>query len=142
MGVCVREKERVGGGCMGDQAAGAGAEAGEGCSGAGTQLLSWPTHIAQNPLAPLSLWQGSYEGLRAWGIGQLVRLGAAGPGKGGKAKDGDKAGKAKEGDKVASITLRRFYRPEDISKEQAYKAASYHEVRWGGSAGGLGAAVA
>lgn len=78
--------------------------------------------------------QGSYEGLRAWGIGQLVKLGAAGA----KGKDKEKAGgssKGKEG-KVASLTVRRFWRPEDISKEQAYKASSYHEVR--GTSRGLG----
>ena len=93
--------------------------------------------------------QGSYEGLRAWGICQLVRLGAEekkggakGKGKkGGSAEDdweeaeGPKArgkkggaGKARGGDRLAGLTVRRYYRPEDISLQQAYKAGSYYEV--------------
>ncbi|PSC75867.1 DNA (cytosine-5)-methyltransferase 1-like [Micractinium conductrix] len=97
--------------------------------------------------------KGSYEGLRAWGICQLVRLGADKKGadkkgadkKGKKAKKGSmgsdseeevevevktKKGGKKGGDasKLAPLTVKRFWRPEDISADQAYKAASYYEV--------------
>ena len=51
------------------------------------QLLTSKTRAGTRP-------QGSYEGLRAWGIGQLVRLGAAGPGKG-KADKAAKDGKVR-----------------------------------------------
>lgn len=100
-------------------------------------------------LANSRFHKGSYEGLRAWGICQLVRLGAEekkggakGKGKkGGSAEDdweeaeGPKArgkkggaGKARGGDRLAGLTVRRYYRPEDISLQQAYKAGSYYEV--------------
>ena len=99
-------------------------------------------------LANSRFHKGSYEGLRAWGICQLVRLGAAGAGAGagkGKGKKGAAAGAEEEaaagsskagaaGKAPSSLTVRRFYRPEDISREQSYKAASYYEVyasgRW------------
>lgn len=29
---------------------------------------------------------------------------------------------------MSNLTLRRFYRPEDVSRDQAYRAASFHEV--------------
>jgi hypothetical protein len=88
-------------------------------------------------LANSRFHKGSYEGLRAWGICQLVRLGAAGAGAGkGKGKKGAAAadeeaagsGKAGAGKAPSSLTVRRFYRPEDISREQSYKAGSYYEV--------------
>ena len=110
-------------------------------------------------LANSRFHKGSYEGLRAWGICQLVRVGAApatkaggkagAKGKGGKGKKGEEEGReertrgggaAKEG-KVGSLTVKRFYRPEDISREQAYKAGSYYEVYASGESacGGQGA---
>lgn len=71
-----------------------------------------------------------------------MRLGAAGAGKkGGKGGSSKEEGKDKEAggsskgkkaggeERVASLTVRRFYRPEDISKDHAYEATSYHEVR-------------
>ena len=57
-----------------------------------------------------------------------MRLGAANPK---KEKEAGKAAAGKEGKdsgKVTSLTLKRFYRPEDISKDLAYKSSSYHEV--------------
>ena len=103
------------------------------------------------PPASRSRLQGSHVGLRAWGIAQLVRLGkvekAEGKGKAAKGKgkkgeddweDSEEAGSNKgggkgrgaaaAGDKVSALTVRRYYRPEDISREQAYKAASFYEV--------------
>jgi hypothetical protein len=107
--------------------------------------------------------QGSYEGLRAWGICRLVRVGGAkpAPAKGkGKGKAGSKEddwerseeatgkkGKARggkeAGDKLGALAVQRYYRPEDISRQQAYKAASFYEVYasggWGwGCVGGGG----
>jgi DNA (cytosine-5)-methyltransferase 1 len=94
-------------------------------------------------LANSRFHKGSYEGLRAWGICQLVRLGAAEAKKGKKGAKGSMGpdsedegetskkgkGKTRGGDgKVSTLTVRRFYRPEDISQEQAYKAASFYEV--------------
>lgn len=101
-------------------------------------------------LAPDRTSQGSYEGLRAWGICRLVRVGGAkpAPAKGkGKGKVGSKeddwerseeatgkkgGGKARggkeAGDKLGALAVQRYYRPEDISREQAYKAASFYEV--------------
>ena len=52
---------------------------------------------------------GTNAGLRAYGIGRVVSIGAAG------GKRAKKAA-AKEG----QITVQRFYRPEDISREAAY----------------------
>jgi hypothetical protein len=99
-------------------------------------------------LANSRFHKGSYEGLRAWGICQLVRLGAVGAGAAGKGK-GKKgaadeevaaAGSSKAGKAPSSLTVRRFYRPEDISREQSYKAGSYYEVyasgAWVGAAAG------
>ena len=74
---------------------------------------------------------------------------AGAKGKGGKGKKGEEEGReertrgggaAKEG-KVGSLTVKRFYRPEDISREQAYKAGSYYEVYASGESacGGQGA---
>lgn len=104
--------------------------------------------------------QGSYEGLRAWGIARLVRVGAAKPaaaakgkgkGKAGSKEDdweqseeatGKKGGKARggrdAGDKLGALTVQRYFRPEDISREQAYKAASFYEVYASGEAGVCG----
>ena len=54
-----------------------------------------------------------------------MRLGAANTK---KDKEAGKAGAGKDSGKVTSLTLKRFYRPEDVSKELAYKSSSYHEV--------------
>eukprot|EP00887_Chlorella_sp_A99_P005231 scaffold1.g5231.t1 len=69
--------------------------------------------------------RGSYEGLRAWGIAQLVRLGAAEEKKG----KGKKDAKTRGGEaKVGALTLRRYYRPEDIDRDKAYEAPSFYSV--------------
>lgn len=69
--------------------------------------------------------KGSYEGLRAWGIAQLVRLGAAEEKKG----KGKKDAKTRGGEaKVGALTLRRYYRPEDIDRDKAYEAPSFYSV--------------
>lgn len=50
--------------------------------------MAWQRALRSlTPSAPHQCLQGSYEGLRAWGICQLVRLGAA------EAKKGKKAAK-------------------------------------------------
>jgi DNA (cytosine-5)-methyltransferase 1 len=96
--------------------------------------------------------KGSHVGLRAWGVGRLVKLGAAsakpapkkGAKKGGeasddeddKSKDADFASKKGKGkaaaagaaNRVERIAVRRFWRPEDISLEAAYSAASFSDV--------------
>lgn len=55
---------------------------------------------------------GANARLRAYGIGEIVALGAA------------KKGKSKKGAAAADqVTVRRFYRPEDISRDAAYTAA-------------------
>lgn len=56
---------------------------------------------------------GANHGLRAYGIGEVVALGTPAGKKGGKSK--------KNSDD--QVTLRRFYRPEDISRDAAYRAA-------------------
>lgn len=60
--------------------------------------------------------KGSHSGLRAWGIGQLVHVGkkgSKGPG---------------QGQEVATVVLKRFWRPEDISVKFANEAKSYYHV--------------
>ncbi|KAL0027901.1 hypothetical protein WJX79_001540 [Trebouxia sp. C0005] len=54
---------------------------------------------------------GTNAGLRAWGVGEIVSFGTA--------------GRAKQGQVPAKVTLKRFYRPEDISIDTAYKANLY-----------------
>ncbi|DBB09374.1 TPA: hypothetical protein ACH3X3_007949 [Trebouxia sp. C0006] len=54
---------------------------------------------------------GTNAGLRAWGVGEIVNFGAA--------------GRAKQGQVPAKVTLKRFYRPEDISIDTAYRANLY-----------------
>lgn len=51
-------------------------------------------------------------GLRAWGIARLVSVESAGKGK----------------DAACTLTVRRFYRPEDIDEDKAYEAPSFHAV--------------
>jgi len=60
--------------------------------------------------------KGSYDGLRAWGIGQLVKAG----------KKSDK--QIKQGQDVEHVVLKRFWRPEDISIDLAQNSPSYHHV--------------
>ncbi len=57
-----------------------------------------------------------------------MRLGARGAG-GKKAAREGAAAAPKAGAKVGDITVRRFFRPEDISEDKAYESQSYHEVR-------------
>ncbi|KAL3133378.1 hypothetical protein ABBQ38_007248 [Trebouxia sp. C0009 RCD-2024] len=56
---------------------------------------------------------GTNAGLRAWGIGEIVSLGAT------------SNSKTKQGHPPTKITLKRFYRPEDISIDAAYQAELY-----------------
>lgn len=60
--------------------------------------------------------QGSHVGLRAWGIAQLIGVESSGKGKGA----------------ACTLTVRRFYRPEDIHEDKAYEAPSFHAVSWDG----------
>ena len=67
-------------------------------------------------LANARFHKGSHSGLRAWGIGQLVHVGkksSKGPG---------------QGQEVATVVLKRFWRPEDISVKFANEAESYYHV--------------
>lgn len=73
-------------------------------------------------LANSRFHKGSHVGLRAWGVGRLVKLGTASAG--GSSKKATRESK----DKVASITLQRFWRPEDISEDAAYRADSYYDL--------------
>ena len=61
--------------------------------------------------------KGSHEGLRAWGIGRIARVGSSKQSK-----------NIASGEEVSSIMLERFWRPEDISVELADQAASYYEL--------------
>ena len=61
--------------------------------------------------------KGSHEGLRAWGIGRIVKVG--GP----KTKTC-----IASGEEVSSITVQRFWRPEDISVDLADQASSYYAL--------------
>lgn len=61
--------------------------------------------------------KGSYDGLRAWGIGRLVKVG----------KQASKLS-PKPGTEVNTIVLQRFWRPEDISIDLANKATSYYDL--------------
>ncbi|KAL6767831.1 MET1 [Auxenochlorella protothecoides x Auxenochlorella symbiontica] len=56
--------------------------------------------------------KGSHVGLRAWGIAQLIGVESSGKGKGA----------------ACTLTVRRFYRPEDIHEDKAYEAPSFHAV--------------
>jgi hypothetical protein len=108
----------------------------------------------------LSRLQGSHEGLRAWNIGKVISVGsgaaakpsakaaakgkgkaaskeddwedseeASGAKKGGKARGGAKAG-AKAGEK---LVVKRYFRPEDISEDQAYKSSHFEIYASGAS---------
>ena len=91
--------------------------------------------------------KGSHSGLRAWGVAQLIKVGVTIEEKdeenvvGTKGKKGGdsktKKGGKKRDDKdpsygedmdVSTLTVRRFYRPEDISEDTAYKAGSYYDI--------------
>ena len=61
--------------------------------------------------------KGSHEGLRAWGIGRIAKVG--GP----KTKT-----VIASGEEVQSITVQRFWRPEDISVDLADQASSYYAL--------------
>ena len=61
--------------------------------------------------------KGSHEGLRAWGIGRLAKVGG-----------GKQAGKIASGEDVSCVMLERFWRPEDISVELADQAPSYYAL--------------
>ncbi|KAI8108585.1 hypothetical protein M9434_006610 [Picochlorum sp. BPE23] len=61
--------------------------------------------------------KGSYDGLRAWGIGRLVKVG----------KQASKQS-PKPGSEVDAVVLQRFWRPEDISIDLANKATSYYDI--------------
>lgn len=85
------------------------------------------------------------------GASEEKRAPAKGKGKKGAAEDdweeeegskarGKKGGKTRGGDRLAGVTVRRYFRPEDISLEQAYKAGSYYEVYASGGWGGWGGA--
>jgi DNA (cytosine-5)-methyltransferase 1 len=78
------------------------------------------SHDVQLPeyLANSRFHKGSHVGLRAWGIGRLVKLGAAASKK--TTRDAN--------DKLSTVTLQRFWRPEDISEDAAYRATSFYEV--------------
>jgi DNA (cytosine-5)-methyltransferase 1 len=69
-------------------------------------------------LANSRFHKGSYAGLRAWGVGRLVKLGAA------ASKKATRDAKSK----LSSITVTRYWRPEDISEDCAYTSESYHDV--------------
>ena len=77
-------------------------------------------HDVQLPeyLANSRFHKGSHVGLRAWGIGRLVKLGAAASKKMTREAKG----------KLTTITLQRFWRPEDISEDAAYRATSFYEL--------------
>lgn len=77
-------------------------------------------HDVQLPeyLANSRFHKGSHVGLRAWGIGRLVKLGAA----------ASKKTTREAKDKLATVTLQRFWRPEDISEDAAYRATSFYEL--------------
>lgn len=62
--------------------------------------------------------KGSHTGLRAWGIGRLVKVNTS----------GSKKNSSSQSKKVSTITVQRFWRPEDISEDVAYRAVSYYDV--------------
>lgn len=65
-------------------------------------VLSNPNPKAVHASGP----QGSYDGLRAFNIGEILEVKADGSGR---------------NKPPSKIKLRRFYRPEDVSKDAAYK---------------------
>ena len=72
--------------------------------------------------------KGSHVGLRAWGVGKLVKLGAAASTSKKSGKGGASSSSSSSSSKLTSITLQRFWRPEDISEEAAYQAQSYYDL--------------
>ena len=78
-----------------------------------------PEYLAQS-----RYHKGSYEGLRAWGICRLAKVNTLTPKKGEKsASKKDVANK-----EIESITVLRYWRPEDISIESGYKSSSFYDV--------------
>ena len=85
-------------------------------------------------LANSKFHKGSHEGLRAWGIGQLISISKKKsktvPKKRNKKKKdaSDSDEDLEDGGDVQRLTVRRFYRPEDISEEAAYHSESYYDI--------------
>ncbi|GFR46091.1 hypothetical protein Agub_g7558 [Astrephomene gubernaculifera] len=77
--------------------------------------------------------KGSNAGLRAWQVVQLLGLEAAGAAAGGRGSGG--------GQVPVKIQVRRFYRPEDISADLAYRS-DYYDLYAPAAAAGAAAAAA
>ena len=86
------------------------------------QEIELPDYLAQS-----RYHKGSYEGLRAWGVCRLAKVSVSSVSK--RTQSAASAGKGGERNKrIESITVTRYWRPEDISTECGYKASTFFDV--------------